>query len=132
MDLNMARTLRTYRIVPNETFVDEWEWLIEMFEKRSKGGSALRFLTSVHEYYLDRFDRSISAKQAIAIDKLLSEYIRYERDGKAVNRKRWFKDETSWEHSEPFPMYTPKNERERELNNDEINNVTWLSAMDEQ
>ena len=120
----MAITIRTYRVRPDAEFVEEWYRVIEYFRLSRPHP----FLESVWSQYLDKPNRDVSAKQIIALDRILSEF---------NNRKRLFKDIPAWEEYQEQTdvkyriksSYVPRSVKLKTLNKDEMENISWLGSM---
>ena len=120
----MAVTIRTYRVRPSTDFVEEWYKVIEYFRL----GRPHRFLESVWNQYLDKPNRDLSAKQIIALDRILSEF---------NNRKRLFKDIPAWEEYQEFTdvkyqvrsVHAPRPVKLKKLDKEELESISWLGAM---
>jgi len=110
----MAQTIRTYRIKPSKEFILEWEEMLLFFRDRCRPHN---FLESVYSQYFDSINRDISARQAIAVDKCLSQF---------HNRKRLYKDELAWEKFN----YAPIIRQGEEISKDDEENVHWLNSME--
>ena len=120
----MAKTIRSFRIIPSEAFVAEWEEMLVYYRQKQNPHI---FLEDVFKQYTDRIDRSISARQAIAIDRIASNL---------YGRKRLYKDTTYWEkHPRKFNI----NYNSRETSGDPVlvplkaedtDNIHWLNAME--
>ena len=120
----MAVTIRTYRVRPSTDFVEEWYKLIEYFRLCIPH----RFLESVWNQYLDKPNRDLSAKQIIALDRILSEF---------NNRKRLFKDIPAWEEYQEFTdvkyqvrsVHAPRPVKLKKLDKEELESISWLGSM---